>query len=39
LKQALKAVWNNIEPGTVRNFCADARRRFEAVIEAEGVFF
>ena len=39
LKRALKAVLNSIEPGTVRNFCADARHRFEAVIEAEDVFF
>ena len=30
---------NSIEPETVRNCCADARRRFESVIEAEGGYF
>ena len=39
LKRALKSAWNSIEPETVHNYCADARRRFEAVIEAEGGYF
>ena len=39
LKQALKAVWNSIEPETVRKCCADARCPFEAVIEADGGYF
>ena len=36
---SLEAVWNSIESETVRKCCADARRRFEAVIEAEGGYF
>ena len=39
LKRALKAVWNSVEPETVRKCRADARRRFEAGIEAEGGYF
>ena len=39
LKRALKAVWNSVEPVTVRKCRADARRRFEAGIEAEGGYF
>ena len=30
---------SSIEPETVRKCCADARRRFEAGIEAEGGYF
>ena len=39
LKQALKAVWNSVEPETLCKCCADARRRFEAGIEVEGKYF
>ena len=39
LKWALKAVWNSIEPKTVCKCCADAHRRFEAVIEADSDYF
>jgi hypothetical protein len=39
LKQALKAVCNSVEPDNVCKCCADARRRFEAGIEAEGGYF
>ena len=39
LKRALKTAWDSIEAETVRKCCADARRRFEAVIEADGGYF
>ena len=39
LKRALKAAWADLDPELIRKCCADSRRRFEAVVEADGGYF
>ena len=36
LKRSLKKVWADLDEETIRNCCANAHKRLEAVVEAEG---
>ena len=36
LKRSLKNAWADLDEETIRNSCANAHKRLEAVVEAEG---
>ena len=36
LKRSLKKAWADLDEETIRNCCANAHKRLEAVVEAEG---
>ena len=36
LKRSLKKAWAELDEETIRNCCANAQKRLEAVVEAEG---
>ena len=36
LKRSLKKVWADLDEEIIRNCCANAHKRLEAVVEAEG---